>query len=115
MPGTPIGRHRELLGALGERAAAGFLERNGARIVGRNVAAGRGEIDLLATDADGPFVVEVKSGMASENHHPRWNFTDRKAERVLRAARLVGIRRVDLVTVVFGPDGLDIEWHRRVA
>jgi len=114
MPEVPISRHRRLLGAMGERAAAGFLLRNGARILGHNVAAGRGEIDLVAADDRGPFVVEVKSGIESEHHHPRWNFTDRKAERVRRSARLLGIGRVDLVTVVFGPDGLTIEWHRRV-
>ena len=115
MPEIPIGRHRALVGDMGEWAAACFLVRHGARIVGHNVAAGRGEVDLLAADDDGPFVVEVKSGIESENHHPRWNFTDRKAERVLRSARFLGIRRVDLVTVVFGRDGLAIEWHRRVA
>ena len=111
----PNGSRRAHLGSLGERAAADFLERNGARIVGRNIASGRGEIDLVAADAEGPFAVEVKSGMASTGDHPRWNFTDRKAERVTRSARRLGIGRVDLVTVVFGPDGLMIEWHRRVA
>lgn len=110
----PIARHRTRIGSLGEWAAAAFLERNGARIVGRNVAAGRGEIDLVAADAGGPFVVEVKSGMASENDHPRWNFTDGKADRVKRSAQHLGIGRVDLVTVVFRTDGLMIEWHRRV-
>ena len=115
MPKIPTGRHRVHIGALGERAAAGFLMRNGARILGHNVPAGRGEIDLVAADDDGPFVVEVKAGTASESHHPRWNFTDQKAERVLRSARLLGIGRVDLVTVVFGTEGLTIEWHRRVA
>lgn len=112
---VPISRHRALVGALGEWAAAGFLVRNGVRILGRNVAAGRGEVDLLAADTDGPFVVEVKSGVVSRNHHPRWNFTEHKADRVRRAARLLGTGRVDLVTVVFGTDGLTIEWHRRVA
>ena len=111
---TPISRHRGLLGSLGEWVGAAFLVRQGARIEGRNVAAGRGEIDLVATDAGGRFAVEVKSGMASANHHPRWNFTDRKADRVLRSARSLGILRVDLITVVFGPDGATIEWHRRV-
>ncbi len=112
---TPISRHRGFLGSLGEWVAATFLVRQGARIEDRNVAAGRGEIDLVATDAGGRFAVEVKSGMASANHHPRWNFTDRKADRVLRSARSLGIWRVDLVTVVFGRDGATIEWHRRVA
>lgn len=112
---VPIAKHRARVGALGEWAAAGFLVRNGVRILARNLAAGRGEVDILAADTDGPFVVEVKSGMASRNHHPRWSFTKNKADRVLRAARLIGASRVDLVTVVFDADGATIEWHRRVA
>ena len=112
---TGIAEHRGRLGALGEWVAAAFLVRNGVRIVRRNVKVGRGEIDLVAEDPEGAFAVEVKSGAASEDDHPRWNFTDRKADRVLNAARRLGISRVDLVTVVFGDDGLGIEWHRRVA
>ena len=107
--------HRRRLGAFGEWAAASFLVRNGAKIVEHNVTVGRGEIDLLAVDENGLFAVEVKSGIESVGDHPRWNFTDRKATRVARMARSIGVRRVDLVTVVVGTDGVGIEWHRRVA
>lgn len=112
---NPIAAHRRNLGTFGETMAASFLERNGARIVDRNVAVGRGEIDLVADEGEGLFVVEVKTGTETGDHHPRWNFTDRKADQVARLARSIGIRRVDLVTVVVGADGLDLEWHRRVA
>ena len=95
--------------------AAAFLERNGIRVLGRNIRVGRGEVDLIAADRTGRFVVEVKSGMEAPDEHPRWNFTDRKARQVVRMARSLGIRRVDLITVVVGEDGVGVEWHPRVA
>lgn len=115
MAENSMARHRRSLGAFGESTAASFLERNGARIVRRNLSIGRGEIDLLAAYSDGLFVVEVKSGIETDRDHPRWNFTDHKADRVARLARSIGVRRVDLVTVVVGADGVAVEWHRRVA
>lgn len=115
MPESEFSAHRRRLGAFGERVAASFLERNGIRVLGRNIRVGRGEVDLIAADRAGRFVVEVKSGMDTPDEHPRWNFTDRKARQVVRMARSLGIRRVDLVTVVVGEDGVGIEWHPRVA
>lgn len=115
MPDTELAAHRRRLGAFGEWAAASFLVRNGAKIVQHNVTVGRGEIDLLAEDEHGMFAVEVKSGIESSDYHPRWNFTDEKATRVARMARSIGVRRVDLITVVVGTGGVGIEWHRRVA
>ncbi len=106
--------HRKSLGRFGESVAASFLRRRGVRIIGRNVVVGRGEIDLLAEDCAGRFAVEVKSGTGVDSEHPRWNFTDSKARQVAGLARRVGVRRVDLVTVLVGADGVDIEWHRRV-
>lgn len=103
------------MGAFGERVAASFLERHGVRVLGSNIRIGRGEVDLVAADRRGRFVVEVKTGMEASGEHPRWNFTDRKARQVARMARSLGIRRVDLVTVVVGNDGVGVEWHPRVA
>ncbi|MCE2528937.1 MAG: YraN family protein [Acidimicrobiia bacterium] len=115
MPEREFSAHRRHLGAFGERVAASFLERNGVRVLGRNIRIGRGELDLIAVDRAGRFVVEVKSGTETLDEHPRWNFTDRKARQVVRMARSLGIRRVDLVTVVVGEDGVEIEWYPRVA
>ena len=106
--------HRARLGRLGERLASEFLARNGVRILKRNVKVGRGEIDLIAADESGPFVVEVKTGIASEDDHPRFHFTDEKATQVARLARKFGIHRIDLVTVVVGHSGAQTDWHRRV-
>lgn len=110
-----VAHHRRQLGAFGESMAASLLRRNGVRIIGRNVAVGRGEIDLVAEDGYGVFAVEVKAGTETDSDHPRWNFTRSKARQVARLARSIGVRRVDLVTVVVGADGVDMEWHRRVA
>ena len=111
---TRIGTHRLHLGALGEQLAADFLERRGLKIMDRNVRIGRGEVDLIATDGKSRFVVEVKTGMETPDDHPRWNFTDRKADQVLSMARRLGIRRVDLVTVSVRRDGIRIDWNPRV-
>lgn len=105
---------RRRLGLFGERAAAAFLERRGATVLRRRLRAGKGEIDLLARDESGVFAVEVKSGTAGGGH-PRWNFSDEKAARVVRTARSLGVRRVDLVTVLASEQGVVFEWHRRVA
>ena len=115
MPSTDASSHRRRLGAFGERVAASFLERNGVRVVERNVRVGRGELDLIAADSRGRFVVEVKSGVETPDDHPRWHFTDRKARQVAGMARSLGMIRVDLITVVVGHDGAAIEWHPRVA
>lgn len=106
---------RRRLGLFGERAAADFLERRGATVLRRRLRAGKGEIDLLARDESGVFAVEVKSAAAPDGVHPRWNFTDEKAARVVRSARSLGVRRVDLVTVLASEQGVVFEWHRRVA
>ncbi len=108
-------RARRRLGAFGEQVAGDFLERQGIRIVDRNVRVGRAELDLIALDGGGRFVVEVKCGTGGDDDHPRWHFTEEKAQTVVRAARRLRLRRIDLVTVVVGRHGVDIEWFPRVA
>jgi putative endonuclease len=52
---------RRALGALGERLAAGHLERLGYAILARNVRTRHGEIDLIAFDGRTLVIVEVKT------------------------------------------------------
>jgi Holliday junction resolvase-like predicted endonuclease len=99
---NPAG-HRSNLGRLGEQIAEGFLERRGVTILDRNVAVGRGEIDLVAVDDSGRFVVEVKTATERPSDHPRDHFTPRKRRQVGDLAATMGVGRVDLVTVVAGP------------
>jgi putative endonuclease len=101
------------VGRRGEEIAAGFLADRGACIVGRNVRVGRDEIDLLL-DIDGKrVVVEVKSAIDNgSSPRPEENFDESKAIRIRRAARNLDppVQRIDLITVVFGVDGVAVRW-----
>ena len=93
----------------GESVAAQFLERRGGTILDRNVRVGRDEIDMIASIADEPVAVEVKTGLGSGTR-PWENFDETKEARVRRAARALGIRRVDLVAVEFTTEGVVVRW-----
>jgi len=78
-------------------------------VVGRNVRAGRGEIDLLVR-WDGKLVaVEVKTRQGGD---PRTSFTRDKASKVRATMKRLKPRpqRLDLVAVEVGPAGADIRW-----
>jgi putative endonuclease len=49
------------LGKAGEDAAAGFLEKNGYRILGKNIKSNLGEIDIVALDKETVCFIEVKT------------------------------------------------------
>ena len=100
----------EGVGCIGEELAARWLRARGLRILGRNVAAPEGELDLLAIEGDDVVVVEVKTGWrpawAPENS--RWRpalrlrevSTARRSRAAARLGRRMGRRaRVDLVEV----------------
>ncbi|MDH4309313.1 MAG: YraN family protein [Acidimicrobiia bacterium] len=97
------------VGAVGEEVAAGFLRRRGARIVARNVVVPEGELDLLAVIDGVRVAVEVRSRRGED---PLEAFDDRKLDRVRRSAARVNppCRRVDLITVAFGEEGVEIRW-----
>ncbi len=94
---------------LGESIAAAYLEEHGAVVVGRNVRAGRGEIDLLVRWRSTLVAVEVKTRVGNE---PRESFTAAKADAVWAAVgRLIPRpQRVDLVAIRLGAAGADIRW-----
>ena len=50
---------KQILGRLGEDLAADYLEKNGYRIVRRNVRLSKNELDIIAEDADYLVFVEV--------------------------------------------------------
>ncbi len=110
--------HRQRVGRFGERLAARFLEERGARIIGRNVRLGRGEIDLHA-DIDGCSVaVEVKTIVARGLENDAVDqFSVQKADTVRRyAARLrPPAYRVDLIAVTIRGFGAEIRWVPFVA
>ena len=96
----------------GESVAARSLERRGATILARNVRVGRDEIDLVARVDHVTVAVEVKTGLGSGTR-PWENFDDAKEARIRRAARALGIHRVDLVTVELTPGGVIVRWLPR--
>ena len=52
---------KQVTGRLGEDLAADFLEKNGYRIVARNIHVSRNEIDIIAEDDAFTVFVEVKT------------------------------------------------------
>lgn len=82
-------------------------------VVGRNVRAGRGEIDLLVRVRSTLVAVEVKTRLG---HDPRTAYTAEKADRVWAAVGRLSPRprEVDLIAVTLTAGGVDIRWIPRV-
>lgn len=100
---------RTSVGVAGETVAARFLEHRGAVIIDRNVRVGRDEIDLVVR-VDGQLAaVEVKTGLGP-GARPWENFDDDKNARICRAAGVLSIRRIDLVTVELHHEGATVRW-----
>lgn len=94
------------LGAWGEGAAAGALERRGYTIVERNARTPYGEIDLVARAPDGLLVfVEVKLRRSTRAAAPEEAIGPRKLAHLTAAAQFYADRagesayRVDAVAV----------------
>lgn len=100
---------RMSVGVAGEVVAARFLEQRGGVIVDRNVRVGRDEIDIVARMVGHLIAVEVKTGLGAGTR-PWENFDDEKNARIRRAARVLSIRRIDLITVELKTDGVAVRW-----
>jgi len=100
---------RQSIGSAGEAIAAAFLRRGGARIIRRNARVGSDEVDLIVRIDGEPIVVEVKTGNGPDSR-PWENFDDVKRRRTRRAARTLGIHRVDLVTVEMMDGRAVVRW-----
>jgi putative endonuclease len=84
---------RQVLGRRGERTAAEFLERAGLRILERRFRLRRGEIDLIALEADLVVFVEVKTRRGSAYGFPAESVTASKRRKLARAALAFLARR----------------------
>jgi putative endonuclease len=73
-------------GRLGEDVAARFLERQGLRILGRNLRSRLGEIDLVAREGATLVFVEVKARRAGTADPPQASVDARKQRRLARLA-----------------------------
>lgn len=87
---TEIGRTTRATGNVAEDAATRFLERNGWRVIDRNVRRREGEIDLIGLDERTLVFVEVKSLRTSGSappFSPLESIGARKTEKVRTLAR----------------------------
>jgi putative endonuclease len=75
-------------GRLGEDAAACHLEANGWKIVARNYAVARGELDLVAWDGECMAFVEVKARRGEAFGQPVEAVHFRKRRELGRSARV---------------------------
>jgi putative endonuclease len=73
-------------GRSAEDAAARWLEAQGFRILARNHASRRGEVDLVCADGDTLCFVEVRSRTSASFGSPARTVDARKARRVVHAA-----------------------------
>ena len=69
-----------------EAAAARFLEAEGFRVIARNHATRRGEVDLVCEEAGTLCFVEVRSRTSAAFGSPALTVDARKARRVVAAA-----------------------------
>lgn len=111
---------RRRTGDAAEALAVRFLERRGHSVLARNVVVGRGEIDILAEIGGERVVVEVRSRWAVSSESPPDPldvFGVAKARQVRKLATSSSVRahRVDLITVLFHRDGVDLFWAPRAA
>ena len=78
---------RRALGRLGERLAAAHLERQGFRIVARNVHTRQAELDLIALEHHTLCFIEVRLRSSSAFGTPEESVDARKQRRIRAAAR----------------------------
>ena len=101
------------LGALGERAARGHLERAGLTVLETNYRCPHGEIDIVARDSDAVVFVEVRTRKGGNFGTPEESITAGKARRLIAAAQtylqsregLPSHWRIDLVAVEVDSQG----------
>lgn len=115
--------NRYAIGHRAEDLAAAYLEREGFRVLWRNIRIGSLEIDLVAMKDDLVIIVEVRSRSASAFEGPLASIGWNKRRMLLRAARGlwrgrlkkvpdVARVRIDVIAITPGTDGPRIEWIR---
>ncbi len=117
MAGAGADGGRRARGREAEALAEAFLRARGLRIVDRNHAAPRGEVDLVCEDGDVLCFVEVRSRSSDAQGGPEETVDRGKRRRVIAAATDWASRhdaleraiRFDVVAVTFGDDGPRIE------
>ena len=101
------------LGAVGERLAAEHIESIGSKIIGRNVRAGRGELDIVAIDGDELVIVEVRTRRIGKISPSETTVGPKKLKSILKFARRYverilsydGFWRIDIAAVTMDENG----------
>jgi putative endonuclease len=110
---------RKILGKSGENLAVRYLKKRGCRIIETNYRNTLGEIDIIAMDRDVIAFVEVKT-RSDKRVSPKEAVTPMKRRKITRVAqswlkvnrRWSEKARFDVIAVITGDDGTDIEWIR---
>ena len=105
---------RRRIGDSGERFAADYLERQGHRVIARNVRRREGEVDLITIDGDTLVFVEVKLRRAGRFGEAVEALTAAKQRRLQALAEVYAAehpdlpqtQRIDLVAVELSADGV---------
>lgn len=105
--------NRRRIGALGERLAADYLQKQGYRLRERNFRCREGEIDIIAEKDDFLIFVEVRTKRSSSFGTPEESVTASKLERLINLAQsyiqshqdLPPWWRIDIVAVELTPRG----------
>ncbi|MRS13023.1 MAG: YraN family protein [Actinobacteria bacterium] len=114
---------RSTIGARGEDAAAGYLERCGMQVIDRNWRDGRGELDIVAIDGETLVICEVKTRASESKGTPEDAVSPAKQKRLVRLARSymasAGIGstnvRFDAITIRVLSDDRALLRHHRAA
>lgn len=80
--------NKRLIGTKGEELAAGYLEKEGMRILFQNYHTRFAELDIVAKDADTLVFVEVKARKNTDCGFPGESLTKGKIRRICHGARL---------------------------
>jgi putative endonuclease len=103
---------RKNLGDSTERVAALYLERNGYRILARNVRTRAGEIDIVAQDAQGLAFVEVKARRGSKFGTAEEAITPRKQIKLVELAENFIAQQVEFAQHAWRIDVVAIQLDR---
>lgn len=102
---------RALRGRRAEQAACDYLRTRGYAIIERNVRFPVGEIDLVAREGQTLCFVEVRSTSSQQWGGPLASITDRKRQRLIRAARWY-LRYCPVGAIETRFDVVAIEWRQ---
>jgi putative endonuclease len=113
------------LGDRGEAHAAKFLRKQGMKIIAHNRTHGRGEIDLIAIDADHLVFIEVRTRTSPNFMTPEGSIRYHKRRKLISTVRALlrthgraGLTpRIDVVAIIWPKDAkhpTDVRHHRGV-